>query len=69
MVAFTGAEIMITFWQQENGKLVKCEDDAIDPKKKLWVEGRQTDLRPWRKMPRAAGRSWEAVSLEAPDSS
>lgn len=38
-------------------------------KKKLWVEGRQTDLRPWRKMPRAAGRSWEAVSLEAPDSS
>lgn len=39
-------------------------------KKKLWVEGRQTDLRPWRKMPHVAGRSWEAMfSLEAPDSS
>ena len=31
---------MITFWQQENGKLTKCEDDAIDPKKKLWVDAR-----------------------------
>lgn len=31
---------MITFWQQENGKLVKCEDDAIDPKRKLWVDAR-----------------------------
>lgn len=31
---------MITFWQQENGKLVKCESDTIDPKRKLWVDAR-----------------------------
>ena len=33
------------------------EDFLPRKKKKLWVEGRQTDLRPWRKMPRVAGRS------------
>lgn len=31
---------MITFWQQENGKLVKRENDTIDENKKLWVDAR-----------------------------
>ena len=31
---------MITFWQQENGKLTKKNEDELDGKKKTWVDAR-----------------------------
>lgn len=31
---------MITYWQQEDGKLVKKEEELLDPKKNTWVDAR-----------------------------
>ncbi|MBP5251292.1 MAG: magnesium transporter CorA family protein [Treponema sp.] len=31
---------MISYWQQENGKLIKKEQDELDPAKNTWVDAR-----------------------------
>ena len=31
---------MITYWQQENGRLLKREPEELDPKLNTWIDAR-----------------------------
>ena len=52
---------MITFWQQESGKIVRCEKEEIDTSKNVWVDARSVTREDIRELEEEYGIEQEHI--------